>query len=243
LTCRQRRAIFRTDGTQNQTDAPVEPDHRIQPTACIFTSAEMTPGSAVISLLFGFACGSIPFGFLAGRLCRIDIRARGSGNIGFTNVLRTMGWRWALPVLILDAAKGFLPVMFAARLGLVPPLVGIGAVAGHVFTPWLAFKGGKGVATTIGVTSFLCPRAFLAGMAVYLVALLISGFVSLSSLAFALLLPFLILLFYPGQLSLFLFGLLISFVIIFQHRTNFERLSTGTEPKLGLWLKLFRRGQ
>jgi len=202
---------------------------------------DLTALSAGLGLLFGFACGSIPFGYFAGRLKATDIRTRGSGNIGFTNVLRTFGWTWAVPVLVLDAAKGLLPVMLAARLNLVPALVGLGAVLGHIFTPWLGFKGGKGVATTLGVTAFLCPRALLAGLVVYLVALLGSGFISLASLAFALLLPFLVLLLYPNQLPLFLFSLGLCLIIIFRHRGNIERLSKGAEPRLGLWLRLFRR--
>lgn len=203
----------------------------------------MTPSSIALSLLFGFACGSIPFGYIAGQLRATDVRVHGSGNIGFTNVLRTLGWAWALPVLILDAAKGLIPALLAGRIGLVPPLVGFAAVAGHVFTPWLGFRGGKGVATAIGVTAILCPRALLAGLAVYLIALIGSGFISLSSLAFALLLPFLVLLLYPGQLPLFVFCLGLSVIIIIRHRANIERLSRGAEPRLGLWLRLFRRQQ
>ncbi|MEO0077544.1 MAG: glycerol-3-phosphate 1-O-acyltransferase PlsY [candidate division WOR-3 bacterium] len=207
----------------------------------MFPRIAMTPYALALSLLLGFVCGSIPFGYFAGRLKATDIRRRGSGNIGFTNVLRTLGWAWALPVLILDVAKGLLPAMFAGRIGLVPPLVGLAAVTGHVFTPWLRFSGGKGVATAIGVTAFLCPRALLAGLAVYLITFLGFGFVSLASLSFSLVLPLLVLLLYPGQLPLFLFSLSITFIIIFRHRANIERLSKGAEPRLGLWLKLFQR--
>lgn len=100
-----------------------------------------------LSLIVGAASGSIPFGYVAGRLNSIDIRMRGSGNIGFTNVQRTIGWTWRVPVLLLDVAKGLVPTAFARGLGLVPPLVGIGAILGHVFCPWLIFNGGEGVAT------------------------------------------------------------------------------------------------
>ena len=132
----------------------------------------------ISSLLVGAAFGSIPFGYIAGRLKRIDIRRHGSGNIGFTNVQRTMGWAWAVPVLLLDVAKGLVPTALARGFGLVPPLVGIGAVLGHVFSPWLGFKGGKGVATTIGVAALLCPRSLLVGLRVYLVALAATGIIS-----------------------------------------------------------------
>ena len=105
----------------------------------------MLPG--IWSLLAGAAFGSVPFGHIAGRLNGIDIRRHGSGNIGFTNVQRTIGWAWAVPVLLLDVTKGLVPTAIARSFGLVPPLVGIGAILGHVFCPWLGFKGGKGVAT------------------------------------------------------------------------------------------------
>jgi len=195
----------------------------------------------VLSLLLGLLCGSVPFGQLAGRIKGIDIRTRGSGNIGFTNVQRTLGWAWAIPVLILDSAKGLLPTIFASRLGLTPVLVGAGAIAGHVFTPWLGFKGGKGVATTIGVSASLCPASLIAGLSLYLAVLVSFGFVSLASLIFALALPVLTAIFYPGNLPLLLFSLAAALIIIIRHRANIKRLLGRTEPRFGLWLKLFRK--
>jgi glycerol-3-phosphate acyltransferase PlsY len=192
--------------------------------------------------MLGFACGSIPFGWLAGRLHGTDVRRSGSGNIGFTNVQRTMGWAWALPVLLLDAAKGVLPVVFAPGLGLKAPLVGLGAVCGHVFTPWLGFGGGKGVATTIGASAVLCPRSLLAGLGAYLLVLLVSGFISLASLSLALFLPLLVALFYRGDTLLLGCSIGASLLIILRHRANVDRLSKGSEPRLSLWLRLFRRG-
>jgi glycerol-3-phosphate acyltransferase PlsY len=103
--------------------------------------------TGIWSLLAGAAFGSIPFGYFAGKLRRTDIRRHGSGNIGFTNVQRTIGWAWAIPVLLLDAAKGLVPTALSGGIGLVPPLVGIGAILGHVFCPWLGFSGGKGVSS------------------------------------------------------------------------------------------------
>jgi len=195
----------------------------------------------VLSLLVGAAFGSIPFGYVAGRLNGIDIRQHGSGNIGFTNVQRTMGWTWALPVLLLDAAKGLAPTAMSHGFGLIPPLVGIGAVLGHVFCPWLEFKGGKGVATTIGVAAFLCPRALIAGLGIYLVLLAATGFVSVSSLAFAVALPALTALFYRGGGLLLLFAVGVGAIIVVRHVSNMRRLAAATEPRLGLWLRLFKR--
>ncbi len=195
----------------------------------------------ISSLLVGAAFGSIPFGYIAGRLKRIDIRRHGSGNIGFTNVQRTMGWAWAVPVLLLDVAKGLVPTALARGFGLVPPLVGIGAVLGHVFSPWLGFKGGKGVATTIGVAALLCPRSLLVGLGVYLVALAATGFISVSSLAFAVSLPILTALIYRGGVFLQVFAVGVALIIIARHVSNIRRLAAGTEPRLRLWLRLFRR--
>ncbi len=194
-----------------------------------------------MSLLIGAAFGSIPFGYIAGRINGIDIRRHGSRNIGFTNVQRTIGWTWAVPVLLLDAAKGLAPTAFAQSLGLVPPLVGIGAVLGHVFCPWLAFNGGKGVATTIGVAALLCPRALLVGLGIYVVLLAATGFVSVSSLALAVALPVLTASFYRGGALLLLFAVGVGAVIVVRHVSNIRRLAARTEPRLGLWLKLFRR--
>ena len=196
--------------------------------------------TGVTSLLAGAAFGSIPFGYVAGRLKGIDVRRHGSGNIGFTNVQRTAGWTWALPVLLLDITKGLVPTAFAHSFGLVPALVGIGAILGHVFCPWLGFKGGKGVATTIGVAAFLCPRSLLAGLGVYVVVLAMTGFISVSSLAFAVALPVLTAIFYRDAALLLVFASGVALVIIVRHVSNIRRLAAGTEPRLGLWLKLFQ---
>ena len=195
----------------------------------------------LLSLLLGAACGSIPFGYLVGRLRGIDIRTRGSGNIGFTNVQRTMGWGWAVPVLGLDIAKGLVPTALASSLGLAPALVGLGAVLGHVFTPWLRFNGGKGVATTIGVAAYLCTWSLLIGLVVYLAVLLATGFISLSSLAFAAALPVLTAAIYPRSLALLAFTIGVTLVIFIRHRSNMARLAARTEPQLGLWRRLFHK--
>ena len=198
----------------------------------------MLPG--VWSLLVGAAFGSIPFGYIAGRMKKMDIRRHGSGNIGFTNVQRTIGWAWAVPVLVLDVAKGMVPTAIAHGVGLVPPLVGIGAILGHVFCPWLGFNGGKGVATTIGVSAFLCPRSLFVGLGIYLVVLAATGFISAASLAFAVALPILTAVFYRHSVLLFVITAGAALIMIARHSSNVRRLATGTEPRLGLWLRLFR---
>ena len=196
--------------------------------------------AVALSLIVGTAFGSIPFGYIAGRLNRIDIRKRGSGNIGFTNVQRTIGWAWAVPVLLLDIAKGLVPTAVAHDVGLLPAIVGIGAILGHVFCPWLRFNGGKGVATTIGVAAFLCPRSLFAALGVFVLVLAITGFISASSLTLAVVLPLLTALFYRSNLDLLLFAVSVALVIIVRHTANIRRLAAGTESRLGLWLKLFK---
>ncbi len=195
----------------------------------------------VVSLIAGAVFGSVPFGHIAGRLRGIDIRRHGSGNIGFTNVQRIMGWTWAAPVLLLDVTKGLVPAVFARDFGLMPTFVGIGAILGHVLCPWLGLRGGKGVATTIGVAAFLCPRSLLAGLGVYLLVLAATGFISVSSLTFAAVLPILTAVIYRNSVLLLVFAVSVGFVIILRHISNIRRLVAGTEPRLGLWLKLFRR--
>jgi acyl phosphate:glycerol-3-phosphate acyltransferase len=211
------------------------------PIACWERNQKHLLMHAALSLLVGVTFGSIPFGHIAGRIRGIDIRRHGSGNIGFTNVQRTIGWAWAVPVLLLDVAKGLLPTALAHGLGLIPPLVGFGAVLGHVFCPWLRFNGGKGVATTIGVTAFLCPRSLFVSLGVFVLVLAITGFISASSLTLAVVLPPLTAFFYKGNLGLLLLAIGVALVIIVRHTANIRRLAAGTESRLGLWLKLFRR--
>ena len=199
--------------------------------------------SIPLSLAFGYICGSVPFGYLAGRINRLDIRRHGSGNIGFTNVLRVINAGWAIPVLLLDVGKGLLPAAIAAPLGLIPALAGTGAILGHVFTPWLGFKGGKGVATTIGVAALLCLRSLLPGLGIYALVLLTTGFISVSSLAFGVALIPLTALIYRGDPALLAFTAVVGVLIVIRHRANISRLVAGTEPRLGLWLRLFRRNR
>ncbi|MEO0050593.1 MAG: glycerol-3-phosphate 1-O-acyltransferase PlsY [candidate division WOR-3 bacterium] len=201
----------------------------------------MNAGRIILSIFIGFLFGSIPFGYLAGLINRIDIRKKGSGNIGFTNVQRILGLKWAVPVLILDIAKGIVPVIFAQSFRLLAPLVGLGAILGHIFTPYLKFNGGKGVATSIGVAAIICPRSLLPSVLVLLLILLITGFVSLSSLCFSLSLPVFTLIFYQGNLLLLVFALCITILIFIRHLPNINRLINRTEPKFGLWLKLFSK--
>jgi glycerol-3-phosphate acyltransferase PlsY len=202
-------------------------------------------------LLIGFIAGAIPFGYLAGRLRGLDIRRHGSGNVGFTNVARTMGWPYAVPVLALDVAKGFLPVLFGGSLlrivggpapgvelgpaGAVPELfsvlLGAGAIAGHLFSPFLHFRGGKGVATAAGVFMALSPLAVAVCLGVFVVMLLLFRYVSLASIVTALILPIPAALLPPRSSPILALALTAAIVIVLRHVSNIRRLVGGTETR------------
>lgn len=186
------------------------------------------------SFFFGFILGAIPFGYLMARIKGVDIRNYGSGNIGFTNVNRILGFWFALPVLIFDFAKGFLPVFFAAQLGLIPVLVGTGALLGHIFSPFLKFRGGKGVATTFGIALALTPFSFLLSIGLFVVILLIFAYVSLSSITFALALPIFTFIIARDNRVVLLFTLFAGITLIFTHRSNIRRLLKKQESKFSL---------
>jgi glycerol-3-phosphate acyltransferase PlsY len=137
-------------------------------------------------VLLGYLSGSIPFGLLLVRAARgVDVRGQGSGNIGATNVARVAGRGLGAAVLLLDALKGALPVLLARAVdgtGVVPAAVGLAAFAGHVAPPWLGFRGGKGVATALGVLAMLAPRAALAAAVTWAVVLAVLRISSVSSL-------------------------------------------------------------
>jgi len=193
-----------------------------------------------------FLAGSIPFGLLLMKLAgKGDVRSQGSGNIGATNVMRAGGKGLGIATLALDAAKGFLPVFLARQAGLGPETLAwvvLAAVAGHMFTPWLAFKGGKGVATALGAVLAYHPAMVAPAFGVFLATLLLSRYVSLGSILAALTL-FLTALGLAGAWAtlppradlprwpaLLAWALLVGLVIL-KHRPNLERLFRGTESR------------
>jgi len=196
-------------------------------------------------LAFGYALGSIPFGLLLTRLAGLgDIRSIGSGNIGATNVLRTGRKGLAALTLLLDGAKGTVAVILASQFAGPDAalMAGHGAVLGHLFPAWLGFRGGKGVATGLGVLLGLDWRIGLGACLVWLAVAAIFRRSSLSSLsAFAaapLLALYLPLLWAPGgeaigDRQLALFAAIIAALIWFKHHENIRRLISGTEPKIG----------
>jgi glycerol-3-phosphate acyltransferase PlsY len=193
-----------------------------------------------------YLIGSIPSGYLAGRIAGIDIRKVGSGNIGATNVTRTLGRRYGYPVFLVDFAKGALAVWVSILLTrrAQPNLVSteiygifaaISCVLGHVFPVWLGFKGGKGVATSAGTLFGLMPLAALIGLGVWVVVFELTRYVSVASIAAAMVFPIAIFaLTYanqPNSLALFYFSLCLTAVVVLRHRSNLFRLARGTEPR------------
>ncbi|MES2475095.1 MAG: glycerol-3-phosphate 1-O-acyltransferase PlsY [Verrucomicrobiota bacterium] len=220
--------------------------------------------------LLAFLLGSIPFGLIIARAKGINIREHGSGNIGATNVLRVVGKKYGITCLLLDALKGFIPVVIALSLIRIvghhpqlaldfakpwatelPPqealkgqflhiLTALAAVLGHNYSPWVGFRGGKGIATSAGVFLALMPVGVALLAVVWLVAFLATRYVSVASMAAAAALPFITIYgsWSHGKIAdgtwnkpLFVFSLVIAILAIWKHRANIQRLRDGTENR------------
>jgi|TARA_A100001037_G_scaffold278265_1_gene279080 glycerol-3-phosphate acyltransferase PlsY len=188
-------------------------------------------------ILISYLLGSIPTGFLIGKyLKNIDLRLIGSGSTGATNVLRNVGKWPALFVFIIDVGKGLISVKIAqyyADQGLIEVLAGISAISGHIWPIWLKGKGGKAVATGLGMFLALSWKVGLASLGIFLIVLAKSKFVSLSSISAALLLP-IFMFFNIGNFihPYFIISLIVSLLVIWKHRTNIHRLIKGEESKI-----------
>lgn len=198
-----------------------------------------------VALILAYLCGSVPTAYLAGRLLKgIDLRTIGSGNLGATNVYRTLGPIPALVVLTLDALKGFIPVaMLPSQLSGVyffdydksiwwGLACGVAAILGHAKPIFLLWRGGgKGVATGAGVFAALAPPALGLALLVFITVAFWSGIVSLASLAAALSLPILVGLLLGADSPVFIVSIFIAGFVVWTHRANISRLSTGEEPR------------
>ncbi len=187
-------------------------------------------------LLAAYALGATPTAYLAGRMARgIDLREHGSKNLGATNVYRVLGWGWAIPVALVDIAKGALPVaLFAPRAGngpWVPVALGMAAVLGHIFSPYVGFRGGKGVATAAGMFLALAPLAVAIALPLWGVCLWATGYVSLSSILAAAAFPLLVHLTHPAATATLWASIALAALIVFSHRANIARLLKGTESR------------
>ena len=198
----------------------------------------MSTATAICLLLLSYLVGSLPVGLWVGLARGLDIRKLGSGNIGATNIVRSLGWVPGLVVFALDTAKGMAPVILAkssqpdAWRGTVPVLCAAVAVAGHVFSPFLRFRGGRGVATSLGVLVALDWRVGLGGFGAWLVVVLIARIVSIASIIAAASVPTLFWLFRDPQ-PYFWLGFAAAAIVIARHWPNIKRLVRGTEPRWG----------
>ena len=195
-----------------------------------------TLAEPLLTILLGYLLGSIPFGLVLTRLAGLgDVRAIGSGNIGATNVLRTGNKGLAAATLVLDGAKGAAAVLLAVALWpdmpQLAPLAGLAAFLGHLFPVWLRFRGGKGVATLIGVVAALLWQAAIAVAVVWILALLLTRYSSVGGMAGAIAAPIAAFLLQRVDLAILFAGL--ALLVLWKHRANIGRLLKGTEPKVG----------
>ncbi len=197
----------------------------------------------LITLIFAYLAGSLPTGFLVARAMRVDITQVGSGNIGATNVFRVLGKGPGALVLIVDLLKGALAVLFAPKLAAamtptdllaLPALAALGAVLGHNYTCWLGFKGGKGVATSAGAMAALIPPAFGVTVITWLLVFFLTRYVSMASIAAALILPVATIFTVSGptRWPLVAFTSALAALAVWRHRANIERLKAGTEHRI-----------
>jgi glycerol-3-phosphate acyltransferase PlsY len=199
-------------------------------------------------LLSGYLIGSLSGSLLLGRWRGVDIRASGSGNAGGTNALRTQGWWFALLVVLIDIGKGVLAVMLlpqwpgassAALQSWLPVAAGLAAIAGHVWPLYFGFRGGKGMATLAGVAAVLMPGPGMLVLLMWLLLLLMTGYVGLASIAAGVALPLILLLWHWHEMHVFIagqwpdltFALLAAVFVVWTHRSNIRRLRQGTEHR------------
>jgi glycerol-3-phosphate acyltransferase PlsY len=214
----------------------------------------------ILTALAAYLLGSIPFGFLMAKAKGIDIRAVGSGNIGATNAMRVLGKPAGIIVLLADAAKGYVACFVGSFICFIffyhsiyhadPPtsedfaclhnylkrfvvVSGIFAVLGHNYTCWLKFKGGKGISTTAGVYLALAPWAVLIALGVFLLAVLVTRYVSIGSISGAVALPVAVWILPPHNLFLGIVTTALGALAIYKHKSNIQRLRAGTENRLG----------
>jgi glycerol-3-phosphate acyltransferase PlsY len=203
----------------------------------------MTIANVVIAFVLAYLMGSIPTSVWVGKLFHgIDVREHGSGNAGATNVIRVLGWKTGVPVMIVDVGKGWLAASLPLLLNLSEPgsgqlttlqiLTGLTSIIGHVYPVFAGFRGGKGVGTTFGVLLSIHPLLTLSCLGIFLLVLFITGYVSVSSMSAGLAFPILLFLIFntPSQ-ALKIFSVFVAVALIFTHRKNIQRLLKGEESK------------
>jgi len=193
---------------------------------------------SILLVALAYVFGATPTSYWVGRaFYGVDLRKVGSGNLGATNAFRTLGARAAVPVMLVDLLKGWIPVALFPRLTPESPFgwtlgYGAAAILGHVFSFWVRFRGGKGVATSAGVFLALAPWAVLVSLVAWIAAVALTGYVSLGSILAALTLPLAMLLSpHPGGTTALIFACALSLFVIWAHRSNVRRLLRGEERR------------
>ena len=185
-------------------------------------------------LLGAYLIGAIPFGFLIGKMRGVDVRTVGSKNIGATNVYRTVGHKWGFLAFFCDFLKGFVPTVVSTHQGYpewIPVAVGFACVLGHTLTPYMKFKGGKGVATAFGMMMALITVPVSIAFGVFVVTVWISHYISLGSILAAMTVATLVW-FFPAILALRILVTVLGVFIIYKHKSNIQRLAQGCENKI-----------
>lgn len=195
-------------------------------------------------ILGAYLCGSIPTAYIAVyAVKRVDIRQYGSGNVGASNAMRLIGKAWGVGILLFDAIKGLVPVLLVlhvffngdSQVQRYALIAALAALVGHVFPVWLAFRGGKGVATGLGVMTALMPLAVAIALPVFILVVAISRYISLGSIVAAALLPGLFFINHqlPADSELFVFVCIACIFVIYKHKSNIRRIFAGEENRLG----------
>ena len=189
-----------------------------------------------VMLILAYLIGATPTSYIAGKLGKgIDLREHGSNNLGATNVYRVLGWKYAIPVGVVDMVKGAVPVAILGPWSNGPEwftvALGLAAVLGHMFSPFVRFRGGKGVATAAGMFLALAPFAIVISLALWATILWLSGYVSVASLTVAVLFPLWVRVTVAEQPYTFWASVVLALLIIYSHRANIQRLSAGTEHR------------
>lgn len=200
----------------------------------------------IFCLIFGYLFGCFSTGYFVGKMNKVDIRKYGSGNVGSTNALRTLGAKAGAVTLVGDALKAVIPIVLV-RLVLFPGYhyvellalyTGLGVVFGHNYPVWLKFKGGKGIAATGGAMAAFDPLIVPVGLPLFVLIVAVTRYVSLGSLFVAVLFPVWVTIRHPGDLHMLIISLIFTASAFMKHRANIRRLLNGTENKIGQRVKI-----
>ena len=197
----------------------------------------------VLIVIFAYLLGSIPSAYICGKaFAGINIMEHGSGNVGTTNTFRVLGWKIGILVFVMDMGKGFLAALLGYFVGgtVLAVICSVVAVLGHTFSLFLHFKGGKGVATGAGALLFLVPTAFVLAILVWAILAFATGYISVASMVAALS-SILVVVIFSHHISVIVFVVVCSLYIIYKHIPNIKRLAAGTENKVDLKKKFFKK--